>query len=77
MRYCPGTTELTVETILRAPVLITDLYLNRDFGIRGMTLHSAAPCIFLEMGVSFAFFGLFKLYMCDVPFEELIISICS
>ena len=51
-----------METILSAPVLITDLYLKRDFGIRGMTLHSvAAYCIFLDMGVSFAFFGLFKL----------------
>jgi hypothetical protein len=66
-----------METILRAPVLIKDLYLNRDFGIRGMTLHSVAACVFFYIGVSFVFFGLFKLYMCDVPLEELITRICS
>ena len=77
MRYCPGTTQFTMETILSAPVFITDLYLNRDFGIKGMTLHSVAGCVFLDIGVSFAFFGLFKLYMCDVPLEELITRICS
>jgi len=62
IRYYPGCTFPTIETILRAPVLITDLYLKRDFGISGITFASFMPFDnFLEIGISLDFLGRFKL----------------